>query len=71
MAASATLSRTSFSSCDDAIARLAQAVIELAEILLQRFGLLGGPIEVLVDLVDVVALDPEAELDGAQRVEDG
>ena len=55
----------------DAIARLAQAVVELAEILLQRFGLLGRPIEILVDLVDVVALDPETELDGAQRVEDG
>jgi len=56
---------------DDAVARLAQPVIELAEILLQRFGLLGRPIEILVDLVDVVALDPETELDGAQRIEDG
>jgi hypothetical protein len=56
---------------DDAIARLAQAVIELTEILLQRFGLLGRPIEILVDLVDVVPLDPETELDGTQGVEDG
>ena len=55
----------------DAIARLAQAVVELAEILLQGFGLLGRPVEILVDLIDVVPLDPETELDGAQCVEDG
>jgi hypothetical protein len=40
-------------------------------VLLERFGLLGRPIEILVDLVDVVALEPETELDGAKRVEDG
>jgi len=38
---------------DDPVGRLAQAVVELAEVLLQRFRLLGGPIEILVDLVDV------------------
>jgi hypothetical protein len=31
---------------------------------------LGRLVQVLIDLVDVVALQPEAELHGAKRVED-
>ena len=55
----------------DPLAGLAQTLVELAHVLLERLGLLGGLVEVLVDLVDVVALEAEPELDGAQRVERG
>ena len=54
----------------DALAGLAQPLVQLAHVLLERFGLLGGPVQVLIDLVDVVALQAEAELHGAEGVED-
>ena len=54
----------------DALARLAEPLVELAHVLLERLGLLGRLVQVLIDLVDVVALQPEAELHGAEGVED-
>ena len=56
---------------DDPLARLAQPLIQLAEVLLKGFRLLGGPVQVLVDLVDVVALEAEPKFNGAKGVEDG
>jgi len=40
-------------------------------VLLERLGLLGRLVEVLIDLVDVVPLETEPELDGPQGVERG
>ena len=54
----------------DALAGLAQPFVQLTDVLLQPLGLLGRLVQVLIDLVDVVALQTEAELDGAERVED-
>ena len=54
----------------DALAGLAQPLVQLPDVVLEPLGLLGRLVQVLIDLVDVVALQPEAELDGAKRVED-
>ena len=54
----------------DALAGLAQPFVQLSDVLLQSLGFLGRLVQVLIDLVDVVALQTEAELDGAERVED-
>ena len=55
----------------DSVACLAEALVQLTVGLLKSLRLLGGTVEVLVDLVDVVALEPEAELNRAERVENG
>ena len=53
----------------DGLGRLAQALGVLAQLLLQAFGLDGGLLQVLVDVVAVVALQGLPELHGAERVE--
>ena len=53
----------------DAFARLAQPLVQLPDVFLERLGFLGRLVQVLIDLVDVVALQPEAKLHGAKRVE--
>ena len=53
----------------DGLGRLAQALVALAELLLETLGLHGGLLEVLVDVVAVVALQGLAELHGAEGVE--
>ena len=55
----------------DPVAGLAQTLVQLPNVLLQCLGLLGRLVEVLIDLIDVVTLEPESKLDRAQRVERG
>ena len=55
----------------DALTGLAQPLVQLADVVLEGFGFLGRLVQVLIDLVDVVALQPQAEFHGAERVEDG
>ena len=54
----------------DALAGLTQPLVQLADVLLEGFGLLRRLVQVLIDLIDVVALQPKAELHGAECVED-
>ena len=55
----------------DALRGLAHALVGLAHLLLEGLRLDGGLLQVLVDLVDVVPLQPEPELDRPQGLEDG
>ena len=63
------LAASSVSSWAMRLGRLAQPLGALAQLLLQAFGLDGRLLEVLVDVVPVVALQGLAELHGAERVE--
>ncbi len=54
----------------DPLARLTQPLVQLPDVLLEPLGLLGRLVQVLIDLIDVVPLQTEAELDRAQGVED-
>ena len=51
------------------LARLAEPLVQLADVLLEPLGLLGSLVQVLIHLVDVVALQAETELHGAKGVE--
>ena len=53
----------------DALGRLPESLPRLAHLLLQRLGIDCHALEVLVDVVDVIAAQRLAEFDGPQTVE--
>ena len=53
----------------DALGRLPESLPRLAHLFLQRLGVHRDTLEVLVDVVDVIAAKSLAEFDGAQAVE--
>ena len=50
---------------------LAQTLRHLAELLLEHVRLNGHLLQVVIDLVDVVAAKAKAKLDGAEGLKDG